>query len=275
MRRWFAIISGLVLGIGLGIVAFQTTQCGANRDKMGLGFLHKQMVLIASELKQYEKLNKRYPNNDDSYFLLADAIEQRMKQGNGYLARSRVISHRILAWWGDPIIYENRRGLSPKKFDWSGVNNDPYNIYSFRVDNGIYLWSIGARDASQREDAKMRSQGIIMIAALVISAVLLIAYVSNNLQNVKNRAFTTRILFTIWFSLSGIFITLIISLPLSIFMCGGGCPGLQITRTGKLTREYAAVMRSYRNHGIINNNTLTKVMYNLNQDRKDKNYHKY
>jgi uncharacterized membrane-anchored protein YhcB (DUF1043 family) len=88
IRRWFAIIAGLVLGIGFGCIQYETTQHGANRDDLGIHFFNKQAATLTSELKRYKDLHGHYPSNDEGLYPVLNAAQRRMDKDSGYHVRT-------------------------------------------------------------------------------------------------------------------------------------------------------------------------------------------
>lgn len=270
MQRWFAVAAGLVLGVGLGFIQFKTTQHGANGDELGVLFFQRQAAVIASELREHGKLHGRYPYNDEGLSPVAGAVQRRMGADRGH--RVRIAPSGILSWWGDPLIYENRRGQSRHRFSWPVADSGPNAAYSYRVDDGVYVWSIGARTASHRISARNQRHTIVAAATLIAATALLVLYVS---AAVRGRGISTmrrQMLYAAWFALSGTVTAVVVALPLTMLMNGCGCPGRQVIRTHDLTRVYVTTMRRMRDHGIISNSTLARILHNLKKDEKARAY---
>lgn len=57
---------------------------------------------------------------------------------------------QVVDWWYFlPYLYENRAGFSKTVFGDSFVNDDTHQQFSYRVDDGVYVYSIGAMHYAQ------------------------------------------------------------------------------------------------------------------------------
>lgn len=60
----------------------------------------------------------------------------------------------LLSPWGLPYVYENRAGLDPARFGDSPANGDSKGRYSVRVDNDVYISSVGGQYYAQEYDSE-------------------------------------------------------------------------------------------------------------------------
>ena len=83
----------------------------------------------------------------------------------------------VLSPWMLPYVYENRNGLDPSKFQGSPADADRERRYSVRVDDGVYVYSMGAQCFSERYDRTWWSyNGVRFVGvALLLGAVVTIA----------------------------------------------------------------------------------------------------
>ena len=85
----------------------------------------------------------------------------------------------VLSPWLIPYVYENRSGVDPKKFQGSPADVDSSRRYSVRVDDGIYLYSIGGQfyadklDRMEREANSPRWLGCVLILVAVVCVVVM------------------------------------------------------------------------------------------------------
>jgi hypothetical protein len=271
LRPNFALLGGLVLGIGFGSIQLATTYHGANRDGRGLRVFHDEAAFIAGELKNFKREHGRYPSNDDGLAPVAGVVKSKLEKSNGWLTRCRVTASGPLAHWGDPIIYENRRGLPNVAFRWRDESGSD-DAYTYKVDDRVYLRSAGAMLASRRVAAKNMRVNTASVATLAATAALLISYYLHGVRKYANRPYHIRALHAIGLGVYTLFVALIVALPFALFMSGCGCPGMQIPRTSELTRAYMGVMRGYHKQGIIKAKTLERILDNLREDEKDATY---
>ncbi|MCE5277425.1 MAG: hypothetical protein ABFD92_14225 [Planctomycetaceae bacterium] len=84
----------------------------------------------------------------------------------------------IFTPWMVPYLYENRQGLSEEKFRDSPVAADRWGHYSIKVDDGIYVYSIGGQIYSQGlHDAWWNHHGPRMVGVGIVSAALILLLV--------------------------------------------------------------------------------------------------
>ena len=278
MRYWLVVLSGLILGIGFGMIQRETTGHGAGTDRRGLRYLRVQTAALASELRSYEQSHEQYPTGDEGLWSVSDAMRRRVEKDRkriGKLARCRITASGVLSWWGDPVIYENRRDWSPRALAWSGGYSDSRHAYSHQVDTGVYLWSVGARQAFVRELARPRRCTVIAIATLIVCATLLAAFVLTALRQYQEASVCRRDFQAVYYTFFALLVAFAVALVPAILVMGYGCPGMQTPRTPELTRDYTATMRSYKDHGVISSDVFDRVVAALKQDEKDRLYYRY
>lgn len=276
MRYWLAIVSGLVLGVGLGYVMLEPMQHGARADEYGLAFFHRHSRVLSSMLRAYSRSHGGFPTNDEGMSAVADAAKRRAdhdRNHGGELMRCRVTASGVLSWWGDPIIYENHRGIRAAALDSLQQGLD--RGYAHEVDDGVYLWSIGAKRASERIRAKEARRAWTMGLSLLAWAALLAAF-AIRVREQADGAPQKRSPLTIGPTVLGIAISVCVAVPVMLVLStfGCGCPGIQVTRTPALTRAYKASMRAYCDKGIISRQTYAKRIKALRLDDKDRLYHR-
>jgi hypothetical protein len=273
MQWRLAISAGVVMGIGFTVFQMETMWHGAMNDGPGLHYFQDQSTVLKTMLQAYSKSHGRYPSNDEGLSPVADIIKRTSNEHSPViLRRCRITPSGVLSWWGEPLIYENRRGKSPSEFVWSKLDHDLKREYSRKVDDGIYIWSVGAMEASPRWRAKNIRVTISLFATLILSLGLLCAFVRKAVRMRGDVPKFKKALLIMHYSFYGSLLMLACAWPFIIFGSGCGCSGGQKTRTPELTKSYVSTMKNYRKHGIISNATLEKILYNLKADEKDRMY---
>ncbi len=85
----------------------------------------------------------------------------------------------VLSPWLLPYVYENRNGLDPDLCRGSPADADPKRRYSVRVDEGVYVYSIGGRLYAEEMDRlwwernRPRFFGAALLAAALVLTVVL------------------------------------------------------------------------------------------------------
>lgn len=264
--RWFLVFAGIVLGFGIGVPLMLTMNHGAGDDRRGLNLFGNQASGIAMHLLDKYGARGNYPTTDEGLADLMDAIRQ-----DDALGRRRVVPSGILSYWGDPIIYENSRAWSQGKH----VSRDSKHArYSFEVDQGIRLWSVGAKLAEESEAAKQRLYLAISLCSLIACAPLLAAYVLADARRHRDAPRYVQALSTIWAGFFGLVVAVAVSIPVWMVLgtWGCGCVTPVHTRTPELTQAYITQMRTYRDQGAISDSTYGAILRNLELDKKHPNY---
>ena len=154
--------------------------------------------VIFDQLKAYYEKNKQYPDNNEGLTVLTELRARLIKEqaylpppigscqedcnGKYGVADEGMVSFDggILSPWLEPFVYENRRGLEKNIFADSPVNRDKKQYYSIKVDDEIYVYSVGAMmyyHDYARVMAKRNMTHIIVWSIPVLSFVLLILFI--------------------------------------------------------------------------------------------------
>jgi len=84
----------------------------------------------------------------------------------------------ILTPWTDPYIYENRTKGDQKRFGHSIVSSDKHRRFSIKVDNGIYVCSVGAYYRTKDYDSQLWERyGPRVIACIPVFAIAILGCV--------------------------------------------------------------------------------------------------
>jgi len=133
-----------------------------------------------------ERLLQELPTVLSGYLLAEDAdlrgvrpFPVRLAIGEGdnvYILSSA----GVLSPWFIPYVYENRRGLDPARFRDSPAEEDGERRYSVAVDDGVYVYSVGAQEYAAKLDRLWwrdnwpRFAGVgLLLAAVVMLVVFL------------------------------------------------------------------------------------------------------
>lgn len=60
----------------------------------------------------------------------------------------------VLTFWKTPYVYENRQGLAASLFDSSPASANADSRYCTQVDDGVFVYSTGARDYASKRDTE-------------------------------------------------------------------------------------------------------------------------
>lgn len=274
MRWLYLILGAVVLGAGLAFVANYERSQGLMYHCVRLRVCAKEMAAIARYLKDYQKERGRYPTNDEGLFALQRLARDSSRTSETLNSRSpvhwcRVTDSGILSPWGEPIIYENRHGLEPSLFAFSGATADSDRHYSRKVDEGIFLWSVAARQAHKEYTSGRRR--VVAAAVLVVSASLALValFVRGTLLVVGRHLTGLRRAARLALSFAGGAVVFLVAAVVSqtvnpITSCYAW--STLTRRSPKLTKDYTAVIYKYRERGIISGATYKKITEALNRD---------
>jgi hypothetical protein len=180
MRYIFQAIGVVVISLGLKVANDPSKVVDMEIAGMDVGIARAQMFAIADYLRAYHKSTGRYPTTDEGLLVvhkLMKACGNRPSAPIGPLRRCKTNSSGILTLWGEPYIYENRNGLDPGKFSGSGASFDRKGMFAIRVDEGIYVWSIGARRAYGTYSTWKTRRVAAIVIFLIIALICLRQYV--------------------------------------------------------------------------------------------------
>ncbi|MBI5779753.1 MAG: type II secretion system protein GspG [Planctomycetes bacterium] len=254
------------------------------------------LQIISKHLKLYRTKNNRYPTNDEGLAVLSELKAQLIEEyaylpapmgkqpkdkGSVYYGLQGGMcpfESGILSSWFEPFVYENRNGLPENLFSDSPVNKYKGGLYSIRVADGIYVYSVGA--ISYYQDyidalAKRTRTRIIVWCLPFISFILLNIFLylfikANKLSN-RNPA-------KLWIKLikiaGGIIIilgTVLIGLkkPMqNTVSCYSMAPYFDLSRRPEIISQYNDLLDKYHQQGIIKDATYQKTRKAMDEVNK-------
>lgn len=266
MRYVYLLLSVLVFMAGFWATQKWDRSLGLQRIPSRLEINRRQLEAIGAYLRSYHKDTERYPSNDEGLLAVPQLVEgcRRVSlEWHEELSRCRVDDSGILSIWGEPFIYENRKGLDARKFADSGANADTARIYSRHVDADVYIWSLGAQQAYQTYSLCAPHLRLARILIDTAALLLLALYVHSTVRSVDSRyTGLKRVGRIAWSLLGGTVLGLILMAIIFPVAMGPTCYiwGVTRSRTPKLTRDYLALMAKYRDRGIISGSAYEKLV---------------
>jgi hypothetical protein len=275
MRYLYLCLVAFFVGIGMTIVDDIDRERDIGRIPGQLERTRTEMRGIAKYLRNYKMKTGHYPTNDKGLLAIPELVKAcRAYHSYGHPFSSlRATNSGILTLWGEPFIYENRKGLEPSNFDESGANNDTKRRYSVCVDKGVYIWSVAARDNHN----KYRIWSPVIIVLYIILVLILVAVFVLFIK-ASHRALIRRNI-----KWRGFFFTadVIGGISLAAFLWIVGLTSSMTTcyimssfrlRDPELTGEYVQVLTQYHEHGIISDQAYGKLMSSLSTDNRNPYY---
>lgn len=271
-RYVYIVLAAMITLVGSVIIENTDRHVGFSRLPHRLEITRKQMDAMAGYLRDYSKEHGHYPSNDEGLPAVQNLVQACRAHEHDYesdLFLCRLGSSGILSRWGDPFIYENRKGIDDAKFEDSGATLDRHREYSVRVDDGVYIWSLGARRAyGEFCYWRPRMYGAIgMVAAIVLGLVALFAR-SSVISHCRKTGIRERWCDGIMPALGGLLLSLVLPFFASpMFMATCYVMSAVSNRDEKLTREYKAVLAKYHQRGVISDSAHSKMLRALDTDR--------
>jgi hypothetical protein len=157
--------------------------------------------------------------------------------------------------WLLPYIYENRNGLDASAFAHSPVNRDAAGRYSVRVDDGVYIYSVGGESFAQVvfvQKALATAIGAVALALFIAA----IVYAVKNVRQAKRRAVAFS---SSW---SAIFGTLLVGLAVMFVSVPGGHNEALLFSKYEPTMvvRQRELLDKYRGAGVISEETYRKSL---------------
>ena len=272
------------------------------KEKDILNYIQGDLLDIARHLKAYRAKNNRYPTNDEGLTVLSELktrlIEEysylpvpmgKRPKGKGsvyYGSLGGMCSFEggILSSWFEPFIYENRNGLPENLFSDSPVNNDRWEFYSIRVDDGIYVYSLSAiayyHDYVNALAKRSRTRLIVWCLLAIAFALLnIFIYLFIRLKKPSNSQ-PAKLGFKLIKTIGGIIIILgavLIGLKKpytynykETAMCYDPVPNfdLDLSRRPEIISQYNDLLDKYNQRGVINQVTYQKIKKALDDVNK-------
>lgn len=253
----------LTLVIGLSHTNAVDRRLGLRRIPWRTEQNQHQLKAIAQALRSYNRLHGHYPINDEGL-----APVQLMLKDNAHIVWNKAhqsTGKLVLAVWGEPFIYENRRGLDPSSFSSSHVQNDRKHIYSIEVDKHIYVWSLGAELAQRRYEYYCPRLEALTALTLGIAAFFVLLYLASTIKLIiitgRSGANVSFGGFVSWLLLRDGLLSIFAAAIFLPVVAGPTCyEGSSFTRrTPELTNDYLALIQKYHERGIIGDKAYSKI----------------
>jgi len=234
----------------------------------------EELGKISDALKTYKEHTGAYPTNDEG---LAVLPEFKVMDYEGDIRMplrwpGQEPTHSTigpLSGWGVPYVYENRRGIAKEKFADSPVEKDTAGLYSLRVDDDIYVYSVeGPTLASEyRQNLQVQIVVYAMVLAFFLAAIL--SYAIPMIRKSKSRLVkVSRIAVrSVWY----VFILLTSLILGERALTSTMCYVVEYFHRGKrpgYTAAYRQVLDKYKERGIIKEETYNTLLTNLEKEQK-------
>lgn len=168
----------------------------------------------------------------------------------------------LLSPWLVPYTYENRAGFPAKAFEFSPVNDDPSGHYSIRVDEGVFVYSVGAMIFYRRYVTLLWEMYSVRGLTLAVLLVLILLFA----QTPRKKA-TEGLAISVARLIGGtaavILSAMVVLVPLastSYMTYFGTLP------RPKMLDVYTALLEKYRQAGVIKEDTFQKTMKALEEE---------
>ena len=242
-----------------------------------LDTIKEHLDTVSKELKGYYAKNSRYPDNNEGLAVLTD-FRKRLAERDECLpppigiAKDDSLRHQVAATlrgrdrelfafdegvlspWFVPFVYENRRGLKRELFTDSPATEDSGQNYSIKVDDGIYVYSVGARIFYKEYKHLLIEMWTAYIVVLIILLVFIFLFI-------KAKRFTKQSLLKRAIKMvAGAILILIALLIGQEMMVRCYAPSYFGThRRPEMMAEYNALLDKYHQRGVINDVTYQKI----------------
>jgi hypothetical protein len=253
--------------------------------------IKEHLQTISTHLKTYYAQNNRYPDNNEGLSALKSFKEELIgKQPNlpppmgisedksqdsykfdRFYDNWKMVSFEggILSPWFEPFVYENRRGLSDSLFTDSPANPDKEQYYSIKVDDGIYIYSVGAMLYAQEYKtllAEIKMMNGISIAIVILEIVLVIVFIRLFIKARKPakepQKWWVRGLKTAGRTLLVLLSVVIGPVSIPHITCYV-MTSFGLYRRPEMITQYNALLDKYRQRGVINDQTYQKIKQGL------------
>ncbi|HLD36619.1 MAG TPA: type II secretion system protein GspG [Planctomycetota bacterium] len=220
--------------------------------------MQKHLATISQGLKSYYAKNNRYPDNNEGLTVL-DNIRKNPELPDEYEYERRgrdikVFEAGILSPWLTPFVYENRRGFPPELFQGSPATDDSGQHYSVRVDEGIYVYSLGTRMTYVEYKWLLVKMWAVRIGILLILVMFIMLF--RKAKKPDKQVLIKRILKTF----GGVILILISLLvgPAAMVTCYL-MSSFSLHRRPEMIKKYNALLEEYHQRGVINDATYQKT----------------
>ena len=169
----------------------------------------------------------------------------------------------VYSHWLIPYVYENRRGLDPSQFAGSPADRDHGRWYSVQADEGIYAYSVGAMIRSREHAPHMLKcygwMGI-TLAVVLVSLGLFLFLPEETASPFEN--FGGRLFRVVVFPAVALFLGFVLVPRLT----GGPLRYFGLDRHADMRTAYVEEMERYRDSGVIDEITFTRITEALERD---------
>lgn len=262
MRYIYIILSIMVLLYGFGKALDVDRDHSLLYIRYGLRRNDKILLDAKQQLQECHRKTGHYPSNDERLLFIAGQIKSKSEpDDSSYWTYGR----KLCSPWGDPLIYENRRGLAESKFADSGATIDTKRHYSIEVDKGIYLWSLGAQQHYETYAIWKPKVDLIRIFSSIIAIILVGLSVRLSIRDKQFTSWSDKIFGVIWSIIAGLVISIIpaaLFIPMYAKTCYEG--GLSWYRRPELTKDYLELIDRYHNNGVIGDDAYKKIVDTMN-----------
>jgi len=269
--RWFYFaLMGLTIMVGGSLGFNREYRDSEDGFKTQLYVIHRRLVTVKNSLIEFRKQHGRYPNNDEGLLALESLKAASLEFDDDIVEASRDGSYfqivvgksGLLSPWLVPYTYENRAGFPPKAFEFSPVNDDPRGHYSIRVDEGVFVYSVGAMINYRRYVAllwEMYSVRGLTLAVLLLWIVLFV-----RTPRKKPACSVAASVATLLGSAAALILaTMVVIVPL------GATTYMNYFTSfprPKMLVVYTALLEKYRQAGVIKEDTFQKTMKALEEE---------
>lgn len=271
--RYIGLAIGLIL-LAFGVFGFDG-RAGRILDPypplQGLDSNRQQMEWIAHFVREYRVTNGRYPSNDEGLIVVSETIkraragENKPPQGDSPkwpgFRPGQFDGICVTSLWGEPFIYENRRGLPTRKFAGSMVDADKEREYSVRVDDGVYIWCLAAAELVGIHHSRLAMRTPVRASLIGLGSLLVLAYLVATVRSVdrSQRGFAAYrgVLRAL---AGGIGVGALVFIFLSPMFAHVSCYKMAIMHPPRLREDYEELMTKYRDQGVISNEAYEKLI---------------
>lgn len=266
-RLIFLMLSIAVLAAGLLWAQNIHGQVGLHRIQPQLNFNTRHLQAIAQHLRKYQEKTEHYPTNDQGLLavesLVRDCSKEPLHAYSSKIYYLRASKNGIITVWGEPFIYENRRGLPSSAFADSKATGDKGQSYSVMVDSGIYVWSLAAEQKHQEYLVWTRNLKLMRIAVVAVSLMILLVYI-NLTWRAKGRRFWRTSGIVTAETLLSVFVFGFLVFPTFV----RSCYQIAVTRlrTPELTKDYITLITKYHDRGVIGDKAYEKIIKTIEKE---------
>jgi len=232
-----------------------------------------QMNAIADYTRAYARAAGRYPTNDEGL----RAVKPLMRTFHGRDSSDRRLEwcsagfSGILTSWGEPFIYENRRGLAQSAFAESGATLDTGHRYSVQVDKGIWIWSVGARRVYEAQRRWSLQRTVIRLLIILLGAALLAVYIIASRRTALGKPNATGRVLSGAFSGIAALLSFAVASVLASALALSTVYSCYLTLNGSPpdrgpVQDYLKTIAAYRDRGVISDTAYRKLVDAIERD---------